>query len=52
MTYRAILLSLAPGESHTFDTIDSAKSASSSACKLYGVDRKFKRSGATITRIE
>lgn len=50
MTYRQILLRLAVGEHHTFETLDKAKSASAAACKLYGINRTFSRVGETLTR--
>lgn len=50
MTYRQILLSLAVGQTHVFDTPAEARSASAAAAKLY-LGLRFTRSGNAITRM-
>lgn len=52
MTYRQILLSLELGQSITFDTPWKASAVMGVVAKLYGIDRRFSRSGETITRIQ
>ena len=50
MTLRQTLLALLVGESHTFETVDKAKSAAAAAQKIYG--RAYMRSLNKIVRLE
>lgn len=50
MTLRQTLAALKVGESHTYETVDKAKSAAAAAQKIYG--RAYKRILNKIVRVE